>query len=553
VTGFAAALLLVSEGMALEVGGGGLSVSTDTEFRYFRSDDTLEAFEDEYPHLLDYMEVVARQNLFWSKGAWQVGTQWDEVALFSNRYYLNESLVYEHELVTDGLWSPWPDAYANLEKVWVKRDMGWGSVQVGDAYVSFGRGLALNLVRNTDVDLDTTLRGVRTSIESGDFELTAVGGWTNQQQVQQDNPNYLLRANRHTMIAGLRADRYGLGPASVGVHGAAFRFSREVDTLVDAMSATADPLDVLVGGATLEMFEVAGMDWFVEGDVFHHMSPDVYGGEDPEMGYAVYGSAAAYLGTATVLFEAKRYVDTERLNTFPALEGYEVASGPTLEYERVITEDSSATLNSNDVTGGRIRVDMSVGDSMMPYLSMAVYRDTEEGGLHFNTTPETIFHPVAGSEFFGEKMQWIGNVGYRHDERDGNNGADRLVHADLALEFPVGPYHGEFIVDARRFSWGKNANQQADFNESSISLGIQPSDTWTVVLYNDYSDNPLIPSEGNLAETLYGAMEIHYHSSDTMILKAFYGAYKAGIRCAGGQCRNLPGFEGARVSVQSTF
>ena len=32
-------------------------------------------------------------------------------------------------------------------------------------------------------------------------------------------------------------------------------------------------------------------------------------------------------------------------------------------------------------------------------------------------------------------------------------------------------------------------------------------------------------------------------------LKAFYGAYKSGIRCAGGQCKQLPAFEGARASV----
>ncbi|MEE2751630.1 MAG: hypothetical protein VX519_09370 [Myxococcota bacterium] len=565
----AAILLLSVNASAVEFAGGGLSISTDSEFRYFQAAEGLEGFEKEFPNLLDYMELVARQNLLWAKGDWQVGTQWDEVALFSNRYYLDDVLMYEHELVTEGLRSPWPDAYVNLEKIWVKRSTPWGTVQVGDTYASFGRGLALNLVRNTDVDIDTTLRGFRTSVEHGDFELTAVGGLTNQQQVQQDNPNYLLRANRHTLIAGLRADRYGLGPASLGVHGVAYRFSREVDTFLDASGlkwpqpcvsggdcepgADTEPLDALVGGATLELFGVGGMDWFVEGDVFHHMSSDLYGGEDPELGYAVYGSAAAYVGAATILVEGKRYVDTERLNTLPALEGYEVVSGPTLEDERVITEDSSAALNSNDITGGRVRVDRAVGDQLTPYVSMALYRDTEEGGLHFNETPETIFHPVAGGEFFGEKVQWIANAGYRHDERDGDYGADRMAHADVAVDFPIGSYHTEFIVDARRFSWGENANQQADFNESSISLGIAPSDTWTLVLYNDYSDNPLIPSEGNLTEALYGAMEVHYHSNAAMTVKAFYGAYKAGIRCAGGQCRNLPGFEGARVSIQSNF
>jgi NADH-quinone oxidoreductase subunit L len=38
-----------------------------------------------------------------------------------------------------------------------------------------------------------------------------------------------------------------------------------------------------------------------------------------------------------------------------------------------------------------------------------------------------------------------------------------------------------------------------------------------------------------------------------LTIKAFYGAYKSGIRCSGGQCRVLPGFEGARVSLVASF
>ena len=67
-----AVLLLSFDAAAVEVAGGGLSVSTDSEFRYFQSDDGLEGFQQEYPNLLDYMEFVARQNLLWSKGDWHL-------------------------------------------------------------------------------------------------------------------------------------------------------------------------------------------------------------------------------------------------------------------------------------------------------------------------------------------------------------------------------------------------------------------------------------------------------------------------------------------------
>jgi hypothetical protein len=536
----------------LELGEGTLAVSEDVEIRYFRADEPLEGFED-FPNLLDYMEQVSRTNLLWLEGPWTIGAQVDQLAMLLNRYYLDDELVYEHEPVTSGMRSPIPDVYGTLEKLWVGRKTPWGDVQLGDGYVSFGRGLALNLVRNTDIDLDTSLRGAQASVLSGDWEVTAAGGWTNQQQVQQDNPNYLLRPDRQSLVAGMRVEKYALGPLNVGAHSVAYRFAREASDIWEAPANIADPLDVVVAGGTLEWMGLGGMDWFVEGDVYKHFNSDLHEGEEPTLGSAIYASTAAYLGVATVLVEAKRYDGAERVNTFASLEGYEVASGPTLEYERVITEDSAATVNSNDVAGGRVRVDLAVWEKLTPILAVGVQRDNELGGLHFNRTPETIVHPVVGIEYFGEIVQCIANGGMRQDFRDGRYGADVLTHVDVAADFPLGPWHGELIIDAQRFSWGDNVNQQSDFSASSVALGIRPSDTWTLVLYNDYSDNPLIPSEGNLTETQYGALEVQAHLADATTLKAFYGAYKAGIRCAGGQCRNLPGFDGARLSLTTNF
>ena len=84
---------------------------------------------------------------------------------------------------------------------------------------------------------------------------------------------------------------------------------------------------------------------------------------------------------------------------------------------------------------------------------------------------------------------------------------------------------------------------------------------WAFIVYQDFTDNPLIQSVGNLSvldmddegidEDLYGALEVMWHPKPSSTVRAFYGAYKAGIRCAGGQCRSLP-VRGGRVS-QTTF
>ncbi len=545
----ALAVPLVGDGY---LGGAELSVTEDFEIRYHQNDLVRRGFEDRVL-LLDYVEQVNRLNLLASGSNYQVGAQVDEVLLLLNRYYLNDVLVYEQELLGPGFHSPRPDVYANVEKLWWAHRWDRATLQLGDSYVSFGRGLALNLVRNTDIDLDSSLRGARATWTSGDWALTAVSGLTNPQQVQQDNPNTRIERDRGHMLTGARVERHGLGLASLGGHAVAYRFARG-DEGGSAWQRYQEPLDAVVGGVTAEFFGLAGLDLYLEADVFAHNAPEWIAeeAEEPENGRAFYGSVAGYFGPVTALVEAKSYRNTEFLNTFTAGQEYEIAVGPTLEYERVITEDSSAAVNSNDIDGLRARVDLSLPAPLVPRVELGVHRDRELGGLHFNRTPETIVHALVGFDYLGAEVQALVNAGYRIDLRDGDFGADRLAHADVTVEFPLGPVRGEISTDLQRFHWGDNAQQQRDFSESASSLGLGLHG-FTFVLYQDYSDNPLIDSTGNLAENLYGAVEVQYHPDSATTLKLFYGAYKAGIRCSGGQCRQLPGFKGARFSVTTSF
>ena len=534
------------------LGGADVSVTEDLEIRYYQTDDVLEGFE-EYSRLLHYVEEVNRLNVLVSGSSYQLGAQVDQVLLLWNRYYLDDVLVYERELLGPGFHSPRPDLYANVEKLWWTNRFEHGTVQLGDGYTAFGRGLALNLVRNTDIDVDTSIRGARFTWKSGDWAVTGVSGLTNPQQVLQDNPNVRIERDRSHMVTGVRLDRYGLGPASLGAHVVGYAFSRGDETGT-AWHRYEDPLDAVVGGVTAELFGVLGADVFLEADVFSYRAPEwiAEGQDEPENGRALYGSAAWYVGPATLLVEGKSYRNTEQLNTFTGSQNYEIVSGPTLEYERVITEDSSAAVNSNDIDGLRVRVDLFLPVPVAPRLELGVHRDRELGGLHFNATPETIVHPVLGADVLGTKIQALVNLGFRMDIRDGNLGVDRLAHADLTLKFPLGPVHGELATDVQRFWWGDNAQQQDDFVQTASSLGLG----WeglTLVVYQDYTNNPLIDSTGNLAENLYGALELQYHLNSATTIKGFYGAYRAGIRCAGGQCRQLPGFQGARAAVTTSF
>lgn len=563
----------------------GWVITDDLEIRWWRRPERLADFPDR--GIYNYVEQVNRLTANASFGKFAAYGQLDQVALFFNRYRLDGNEYSERQLLQPSL-QPGGDqsffqlqsqaplslsgpgfSFVNVEKLAVQYKTRELDMTVGDFYAAFGRGGALNLNRNTDIDIDTSIQGVKAMWRPGDWAVTAVMGQLNRQQVFQDNPNISLAGDRRHAVAGLRIERYGLGPATVGIHGTAFDFVGE-DGLAAGLRELGSAPDVLVGGATGEL-STGPIEWAAEADVYAFPTNDAWGGNEPCdgaptcLGYGAYMSSTIFAGPTTILIEAKRYKNAERVNGPLTPELYEVAILPTLEYEIAITEDSAAGMNSNDITGGLARIDIFALDSLLPYASIFVARDMNQGPLHFNKVDETIIHGLTGIEVIKGDSSVLFNAGLRVDRRDKVDdwdwGADRQIHGDINAKFPLA---GQLFlapqVNIENFQWGTNIfpddpieAQQTDYweMESSVSFmwGSQFAATW----FTDYTTNPLVTDEGNLAEDVFGAVEIQYKPTPSWTVKVFGGAYKSGIRCAGGQCRVLPGFNGGRFSVTGTF
>lgn len=541
--------------------GGSVGGTEDFRLRWYRADDHLPDFPDR--PILDYVEAVERIDLSGGNNKLTVNLRGDAAALFLNRYILDGELNHERDLYLDGVTSPFPDALLLVEKVNVQARGAHTLWDFGDTYAAYGRGLVLNLVKNTEIDVDTSVRGVKAQVSARDWEVSLLSGVTNPQQVALENPNVGIRPDLFHTVSGARVARYGLGPVNLAAQGALFQFRESLEDTGDALESYSRPVNAASYGGSVEAVGLGGLDWYAEGAGFHYASDAI----PVEAGYAAYLAATAYPGKATVLVEARRNKNAEYINTAAALNNYEISNGPTLEYDRVITEDSSAAVNSNDIVGGRVRAEFNLsrmpeGEEMttlIPYASIAVFRDADLGSLHFNETPETILHPIAGAQFIHGETHLLVNAGYRVDRRDPGTGgadlgADRMAHADVSFDFPLaGPVSIAVDPTVMAFQWGKNPIQQTDFLDVSNALAVKIGSPWAFILYTDFSDNPLIDSTGNLSEDVYGAVEAQWKPGSATTLKLFYGAYRAGIRCAGGQCRQLPGFNGAKFSLTTTF
>lgn len=546
--------------------------SNDFELRYWQIPDRLEGFEDQ--PVLDYIEAVNRFTSNVRTGPFSAFLQVDQVHLFMNTYLLDDVRYLDRPLMQPGTTSylvpgaydpgtntlqGWDlasaNAFINLEKIRLSYQRGDLSLSFGDVYAAFGRGAALNLNRNVDIDIDTSIQGVKMLWRPGLWDIQMVAGQLNRQQVFQDNPNIGIFDDRRHSMGGVRIERYGLGPANVGAHGVLWNFTTE-----EGLEAAFDNLDtapdVAVVGGNVELLGLGPTDWYVEANGYLFPTDDTFGGEPATPGYGLYASGAAYAGIATFLLEFKRYYQTQRVNGLLAPELYQAAIAPTLEYERAITEDSAATLGSNDLWGTRLRVDFTaIPGALVPYTSLAVYRDEEQGPLHFNRSPEWVFHPMAGVEYTQGAWSVLANAGYRHDRRDDEaDGADQQLHGDVLARLPIAKgFSFDLSVGLEWYQWGNNPVQQTDYVEMESSFALQYKNWLTLIWYTDYSTNPLIDSTGNLSDAVYGAGEIQIKPTSTVTIRAFYGAYKSGIRCSGGQCRVLPGFQGGRVAVTATF
>lgn len=547
--------------------GSTVQVTSNFDLRYHQVPDKLENFEDR--NILNYWEQVFRNNLLLTKEGLVIGAQVDQAGYFGNRYRLDGVVTDERFLYLDGIQSPFDHALVRLEKVYLIRTWEHVELGLGDNYASYGRGIALNAIKNTGIDIDTSIRGATFTANAGDFEVSAISGLTNTQDVSMFNPNIGITEDPSHMITGMRMAHYGVGPAQVGMHGVVYRFTRDEDVDLPGMHRYAEDLDVRIAGATIDLPGVFGLDLFAEGDVFHYTGEEFLGeeGGDALRGYAAYFSATAYPGNATIQLEAKRTKDTERVNTFLGAENWETVAAPTLEYELVITEDASATVNSNDLAGVYSRIDYNLnGGNLIPYVSGVAFVDNDTGGEHFNSVPERIGHGIAGVQWFKGRQSLQLNTGYRIDQRvDLDWGADQMYHLDATWIIPVNPRDTvEVSLNGRRFEWGVNPIQQDDFLEMNNALAYHMGSKWVFIVYQDFTNNPIIQSEGNLTfidpasygqdeDSMYGALEIMVHPKPSNTLRLFYGAYKAGIRCAGGQCRQLPGYEGGRLTWQATF
>ena len=204
----------------------------------------------------------------------------------------------------------------------------------------------------------------------------------------------------------------------------------------------------------------------------------------------------------------------------------------------MITEDSSATVNSNDVIGGRMRIDYPIKPAVLtPYTSVSVFYDKDLQGLHFNIVPERIVHPMLGVQYTENATVLLLNVGYRVDDRisdktldNGDQGQDSLIHLDGSC-VPLFGHEALELNTSMAVLMGNNPVDHEDFMTMQNAVVWRHGEDIDFIVYQDYTTNTQLQSVGNITDGSIW-LEAKYRPSPETSLRVLAGAYKAGIRCS---------------------
>ncbi len=484
---------------------------------------------------------------------------------------------------TSSAWIPSDVSVLVLEKKFARARFDAVSVEVGDAYRALGRGLALSLVKNTELDIDTSIEGLSADVTAGPFSIAAWAGYSNPQTITTGFRNRIRRDPRD-LLGGARVAATA-GPVELAAHASLLRIDPLAPgrTLVRGELLDLERADVV--GGSISAPDLAGKaDLYLEGNAALY-SGQVEEAAADRSGHGFYGALTGYLGGLTLQLEGKRYSNLEVLNvrqSETAVSPYDYSTPPTLEKENVVTRNVSEAVNSNDVTGGRLAASMAVGGGIAR-LTYARFDDLghrhELGPGSIRNGNERIDHLYGGFERRGAAAGGEGRfyqvtAGVRFekrmaDPRGEHTALDRLLpwrgdddaiaHADVDVLFPWRGLDVEvkYLV-YRQYETSVFSGDESRFDVHQLVASLRPWRRLALsALVDTTTDLRVLEGiggrEGNLSRYTFGALEVAVDPTDRSTIRAFAGATQGGLKCSGGTCRVIPAFEGARLEWLARF
>jgi len=470
----------------------------------------------------DYGDLFGRLNVAGTWDAWQASLRVDTA-----------TFIQPPEPEVD-------DRYT-LEKVaagWAGRSL---EVSAGDAYVSFGRGLGLTLRKIDELGIDTTLRGAKLLVHHGDLSATLAAGTGNINNV--DETTGTSADDPYDLIAGGQAQVLLADRLTVGGHATAVAFR--------------DPLGLVPADHYTDRSSVVGLvidaprlterfGFYLEG-IEQEVRTEP-GAEHPR-GFGLYGTATGRLGPATLLFEGKAYGALTLLAPNleePAFQAVAYSSPPSVERVQQIIENPPT-----DIAGGRLRLDWAFSPGLLVYGNLALFRDwlgyadPDSGEL----VPGSIVDPYAGAEVrWDQGRSWlIGSAGWRAVVVSGGTLVRRDAHVEIEAAQVLDERWSATVQVVHDERGKRDVLLDESYREGTVLAGVRLQPSLSVAAGYDYSTEPTQP------HTHYPSGQLGWDFTPSSGVRLFVGSARGGLKCVSGVCRQVPPFEGVKLTATVRF
>lgn len=476
------------------------------------------------------------------------------------------------------------------------------SIELGDVYTIWGRGLILNQVDDQAIDLDTGVRGLLFGYMRESFTINLISGkmqtWKSSPVIEEFSdrvPNY----QTDHFLAGANFDTEVFGPRL----GLSLLQSREDHFLPHDETGNPADLDLrhnfagAYGELSHELF-----DAFVE--VAYRSSSGEGGDAYLSDGTGVYAGIGTYLGDWSAVIDYKNY-DFRRLppdRNFDFVNNVDISqdfqrppTGVYLHTSRLIGRIIHE-LDLNDEVGTQIQLTGPVKEwfTLTVNHSRASRHDVVSMNERYQWNPQTkdrlissgspfadyfrdTFIQIEGS-LLSEKVQYklawdklddVLSILTNLDMETATTKSYEMVSAqtfplDLSIQLP------------RRFSLEIKAEYQSlrkgymnDFGDgmefrslypfdtkynSVISLGLARSPKWSVAYTIDRTSRKWNNKTWKWGPKEWRALELLFNVTENARLSVMTGSQQGGLLCSNGVCRYVQDFdEGYKVNVSWLF
>ena len=523
---------------------------TSTSALRYRGDNydlTLNPFDDDFGSLSerldlalqsDHVRVEARVDAFVPHTVFEI-SRCPQPAAENPRCYLQWDLRPERLTLR---WEPTSE--------WI--------LEAGDSQIVFGRGLALSFRKVDLLGVDNALRGGHLRFSGSNIRFGLHGGVANPQN--QDPIDLRIISEPDDFVAGgtFGVTMPGALPVTIGGHALRVWFM-DTDDRLESNRA------VDIAGWTLEAPALADgkLALYLEANGMRRTFDLIDEGRT-QGGRAVYGSAQLQLANLTVLLEWKdysNYLVAPSLGEGQAWRIYNAA--PPVEY------DGPQRLRGiGNQRGGGVRMDYAFLPGPWSFsLNTVLYGFSEEGSVDpwDGLIASHSWATLAKRQEYGSGINWSLDIqaGARfevllHDVPFNDQLAgdlDRwMIHGKIDLTLGSGEHSFDIVVD-HRHERERRGVEMYDFQIGGASVTYTFGVPLTLALslrWTDFQEGEVqrrgMKEYNFLGGEFYPSLEARWTFEPGTYLGVFVGQTPGGQLCSGGVCRDVPTFEGIRLS-----